>query len=329
MEPARPLKIWAVSDGRAGIEAQALGLAEAVARVRPAEVTVKRIAYRGALSRLPTALNRWPRRALAPGADPIEPPWPDLWIAAGRASLPFSIRMRRWSGGRTFVVQTQDPRLPPRLFDLVVPPRHDGLSGDNVLPITGAPNRVTPGRLEAARARFAGRLAGLPRPVVAVLVGGRSRAFDLPAERARALAAELSQALDAAGGSLLVSFSRRTPEPARAILAEALADRPGWLWDGEGENPYFAFLAAADLVAVTEDSTTMAAEAATAGKPILVLKLVGDSARMRRFHDDLEASGAARPFARRFEPWPCEPLHETDRAAAEILSRLADRSPPP
>ena len=27
-----PLKIWAVSDGRVGIEAQALGLAEAVAR---------------------------------------------------------------------------------------------------------------------------------------------------------------------------------------------------------------------------------------------------------------------------------------------------------
>ena len=33
------LTIWAVSDGRAGIEAQALGLAEAVARLRPAEIS--------------------------------------------------------------------------------------------------------------------------------------------------------------------------------------------------------------------------------------------------------------------------------------------------
>ena len=49
----RPIVIWAVSDGRAGIEAQALGLAEAVARVRPAEILVKRIGWRAGLGRLP------------------------------------------------------------------------------------------------------------------------------------------------------------------------------------------------------------------------------------------------------------------------------------
>lgn len=37
------LKIWAVSDGRAGIEAQAVGLADALARLTPAEVSVKQI----------------------------------------------------------------------------------------------------------------------------------------------------------------------------------------------------------------------------------------------------------------------------------------------
>jgi hypothetical protein len=33
------------------------------------------------------------------------------------------------------------------LFDLVVPPKHDRLSGDNVLSICGSPHRVTPERL--------------------------------------------------------------------------------------------------------------------------------------------------------------------------------------
>ena len=41
-----PLSIWAVSDGRAGIENQVLGLAEAVARLTPTEVTVKRLAFK-------------------------------------------------------------------------------------------------------------------------------------------------------------------------------------------------------------------------------------------------------------------------------------------
>jgi len=50
---APPLTIWAVSDGRVGIEAQVLGLAEAVARQRPAEILVKRIAWPFGLGRLP------------------------------------------------------------------------------------------------------------------------------------------------------------------------------------------------------------------------------------------------------------------------------------
>ena len=121
-----PLKIWAVSDGRAGIEAQVVGLADAVAALVPATVTLKRISYRAGLGRLPALFNPFPRAALTdPGQ--IARPWPDLWIAAGRATLPLSIRVRRWSRGKTFVVQLQDPRLPPQMFDLVIPPRHDRL----------------------------------------------------------------------------------------------------------------------------------------------------------------------------------------------------------
>src|SRR6185369_5196611 len=150
------LNIWAVSDGRTGIEAQALGLAEAVARLRPAQVTVKRIAWRAPFGRLPWGLIP-PRLALAP-ASGIAPPWPDIWIAAGRATLPLSTRVRRWSQGRTFVVQTQDPRTDLKPFDLVIPPTHDELSGPNVFPIVGAPNRMSPERLAAELARFRTRI---------------------------------------------------------------------------------------------------------------------------------------------------------------------------
>ena len=316
------LAIWAVSDGRSGIENQALGLAEAVARLRPAEITVKRIAYRDRIRWLPSLLNPFPRRGLTAASDPIAPPWPDLWIGAGRASLALSARVRRWSKGGTFVVQAQDPRMPASMFDLVVPPRHDRVHGDNVLSLTGAPNRLTPERLAADRARFAGLIDPLPRPRVAVLIGGRSRAFDLTPARAEALAAELDLALEQEGAALLMTFSRRTPEQARAILTGRLAHHPGAIWNGEGENPYYAFLAAADFIAVTEDSTNMAAEAAATGAPVFVLRMDGHSLRMRRFHEDLEARGAARPFGGAFYRWSYEPLRETDRAAAEIVRRL-------
>jgi len=314
---ARPLKIWAVSDGRAGIEAQALGLAEAVARLRPAHITVKRIGWRAGLGRLP-----W--RLIPPEArsgDPIEAPFPDIWIAAGRATLPLSTRMLKWAQGKTFVIQTQDPRAPLSGFDLVIPPEHDGLAGPNVFPIVGAPNRLSPERLTVELARFADRIAPLPHPRVAVIIGGKSRAHDLPPDRAAAVAAEVARAIEAAGGSLLLSFTRRTPAPAREAMSRALAHLPGIIWDGTGENPYFAFLAAADAILVTEDSTNLATDAASTGKPLFVLPMAGRSAKLARFHADLERRGIARRFTGGLTAAPYPPLAETDRAARELLRR--------
>lgn len=309
-----------MSDGRAGIEAQALGLAEAVARRRPAEVVVKRVAWKGRTGRLPWWLNLAPRRSLAPESG-IEPPWPDLWIAAGRATLPLSMRMRRWSKGQTFVVQAQDPRTPVGFYDLVVPPKHDRLAGDNVFPIVGSPGRVTRERLEQDFARFRAAIDPLPRPRVAVVIGGKSKAHDLSSERAAAMAREIEVPVVQEGGSILVSFTRRTPEPARALMTARLRHLPGLIWDGEGENPYFAFLAAADYILVTEDSTNLATDAASTGKPVFVMKMDGESMKLRRFHEDLESLGAARPFGGAFHSWAYEPLAETDRAAEEILRR--------
>lgn len=317
MAAPRPLRIWAVSDGRAGIEAQALGLAEAVARLKPAHIAVKRIGWRAGLGRLPWRLI--PPRAQS--GDPIAEPYPDIWIAAGRATLPLSTRMLKWSEGRTFVVQLQDPKAPLSAFDLVVPPEHDGLTGPNVFPILGAPNRITAEKLGLELARFQERLAPLLDPRVAVIVGGKSKAHDLSPARARALAAAIAAAVEGAGGALLLSFTRRTPPAAQAAMTAALRHLPGIIWDGTGENPYFAFLAAADAILVTEDSTNLATDAAATGKPLFVLPMDGRSAKLARFHAELQRRNIARPFVGELTAPPYAPLLETDRAARELLRR--------
>jgi mitochondrial fission protein ELM1 len=320
-----PITIWAISDGRAGIEAQAVGLAEAVARQTPARIVVKRVAWNGRIGRLPWWANWLPRRWLTPQSE-IHAPWPDLWIAAGRATLPLSIRAKRWSGGKTYVVQVQDPRVPAPMFDLVIPPKHDRLTGDNVLPITGSPHRVTVARLDSEYEKFKDRIDALPRPRVAVLLGGKSKAFDLSVERAAQMAHQIQLPLEQEGGSLLMTFSLRTPEPARALLTARLRHLPGIIWDGEGDNPYFAFLAAADYILVTEDSTNMATEAASTGKPVFILKMDGQSLKFRMFHEELERQGAARPYGGAFHGWTYDPVDETGRAAAEVVARMAGRT---
>ena len=322
---ARPLSIWVVSDGRAGIENQALGLAEAVQRLTPAEITIKHIRWRPLFDRLPSALKT--RAMLASSSDALDAPWPDLWIATGRATLPLSAHIKAWSGGKTFVVQTQDPRWANARYDLIVAPAHDDLSGDNVFEITGSPHRVTPQRIAEAAPAFADRITPLPHPRVAVLIGGKSKAFDLPEAHAADLADQIAAVVQASGGSLMLTFSRRTPQAAKAAMTARLSDLPGWIWDGSGENPMFAFLHFADHILVTEDSANMAAEAASTGKPVHVLPTIplksGD--KFARLHEDLQSRGATQPFDGTLEPWIYEPLAETYRAARAVLEAMRAR----
>lgn len=320
-----PLSIQVVSDGRIGMENQALGLAEGLARLTPAEIIVKRVRWRTLFDKLPSALKaRWMLDASSDAAFPAEgEAWPDIWIATGRATLPLSMMAK----GRTLVVQTQDPRWRTGDYDLVVAPAHDGVSGPNVLSITGSPHRVSADRLAEAAPAFADWIDPLPRPRVAVLVGGKSAAFDLTETHAADLADRIAAAVTAAGGSLMLTFSRRTPEAAKTTMTARLSALPGMIWDGAGANPYFAFLNAADHVLVTEDSANMAAEAASTGRPVHILPMIAlkPAGKFARLHADLRERGAARPFDGSLEGWTYPAINETERAARAVVELLEKR----
>ena len=104
-------------------------------------------------------------------------------------------------------------------------------------------------------------------------------------------------------------------------MTAILAGLPGIIWDGTGDNPYFAFLAAADAILVTEDSTNLATDAAATGAPLFTLSTPGHSPKLARFHAELRRRGVARPYVGDLTAEPYEPLAETDRAARELLRR--------
>jgi mitochondrial fission protein ELM1 len=324
-QPAEPINVWTVTDGRAGIEAQAVGLAEALSRRTPIRLTTKRVRIRAPWSWLAPGFVPASRTALATESDTVEPPWPDIWIGCGRASIPLSMGVRRWSNGRAFVVQLQDPRVNPREFDVVVPPIHDGLEGHNVLPIVGACHRVTPQGLDEAVLDFPRQLDELAPPRFAVLIGGKSKRQDISAKRAREIADALANVQRETGGTLMATLSRRTGEAARLQLRTYLAPHCALFYEGEGANPYFAMLGAADHIFVTADSVNMATEAAATGKPVHILAVDGSGGKLYRFHQSLVRRGCARPYTGRLEVWNYPPLLETDRVAAAILTAYTAR----
>ncbi len=309
---------WVLSDGKPGHQNPSLGLAEAIGL----EVTLKRVHVRPPWSRLPPQLWFAPFRAVAPGSDLLTPPWPDLLIAAGRRTVALSIAIRGRARGRTFTVQILDPTVPPDRFDLVVAPRHDRLSGANVISTVGSLNRVTTERLAAAARAFSDSVAHLPRPRVAVMLGGASKRHRLDQELAADIGDRLAALAANAGAGLMVTASRRTGDANEALVRARLDGVAAVMWDGVGENPYYGYLALADAVIVTSDSVAMACEALATGKPVHIIELPGGDAKFERFHQGLRSAGYTRPFAGTLERWEYPPLRETARVADEVRRRM-------
>jgi mitochondrial fission protein ELM1 len=324
--PAAPA-VWVLHDGKAGMASQALGLAEATGF----PFVEKRLDIRFPWSSLPPGLWLLPFRAVADAGARLTPPWPDLVVACGRNAAMPALAIKRASGGRTVAAQIQNPGIGHAEFDLFVVPEHDRFYGPRVIITQGAVHRVTPARLAAERRRFPA-LAAMPRPLLAVLIGGTNKAYRLSLQRLGEIVEGLVEILRAGGGSALVTPSRRTGEAEMALLRNRLKGFSASIWDGFGENPYFAFLALADAFLVTADSVSMISEAAATGKPVHILDLAGGNAKFSRFHAAMQAAGVTRPFIGRIESWSYRVPDDTARAGAAlrtlVLNRIEQRVSP-
>ncbi len=311
---------WVLHDGKAGMSSQALGLAEAAGFA----FAEKRLEIRFPWSCLPPLL--WPAPLDAPGGAGarLTPPWPDFVIACGRNAAMPALAIRRASGGHSIAAQIQDPGVGRGEFDLSIVPEHDRLRGPRVVVTRGAVHRVTPVRLAAERGRFPG-LAAMPRPVLAVLIGGSNKAYRLTLRRVAEIADAVAAILRERGGSALVTPSRRTGAEGLSLLQQRLSGLPGAIWDGAGENPYFAYLAMADAFLVTADSVSMISEAAATGKPVHILDLDGGNAKFARFHQIMRNAGITRPFVGRIEEWSYSAPDDTARAGAALRAVVLSR----
>lgn len=308
---------WVVTDGRPGMVNQCLGLAEALGL----DPIIKKVNLRGPWRQLsPFFLRVGKRWSLHTQSDRIEPPWPDLLIATGRHSVLASLRVKQHSP-KTFRVQVQNPAIHTDNFDLVITPRHDNLSGANVLSTQGSMHRITPDTLILGAKQWESSYAHLPHPRVAVLIGGPNGVYKMGPGEMESLARNLGQLCRDFGAGLMVTTSFRTGEENKTILKQALQGLPAVIWDGSCDNPYFGMLGLADAIIATPDSVNMVTEAASTGKPVYIADLPGNSRKFDEFHAVLQAQGITRPFNGTLENWTYQPINDTALAAQEIRRR--------
>ncbi len=306
------LPAWVLAEDKAGMLSQAIGLAEAASLIPE----IRLLRARGPQGWLTPAL--WWSPLAAVDAAALKPPATEAIIGCGGMAGAVLTALR----GRARTIMVQNPRRDLRNFDLVLAGTHDEISGPNVLVTRTALHRVTPERLEVAAIEWESRLAHLPRPLVAVLVGGSNGRLMLDRAVAEGLAGQLAEMLRRDRVGMIVTPSRRTDAAARATLERTLRPLGAMVWDGAGDNPYFGMLALADAIVVTSDSVSMVSEAVATRAPVLLAPLPGQSRRNALFLRPLVDAGRLRAFRGRLDLWPVEPIDDTQAAAAEVRRRL-------
>jgi hypothetical protein len=314
---------WVITDGKTGMDVQARGVADALGLA----YAMKRVAPSG----LWKVAAPWgpvdPRERFGEAASAFSPPWPAVAIASGRASIPYIRRLRKVAGPQTYTVVLQDPKTPANTADLIWVPAHDTRRGVNVISTPTAPHSFTPERLALLRATCPPPIAALPRPRIALVLGGKNGIYRFTEADDDRLGSALAM-LGRLGAGFMVTPSRRTHQRLMRTVEAATQGRPRLIWDGTGENPYPHFLAHADRLIVTADSVNMTGEAAATGRPVHVFTPSGGSVKFDRFHAALRSHGATRPLPDHIsslEDWTYAPLDSARTIAAEVEQRYLRR----
>jgi hypothetical protein len=270
-EPAPPPRVWLVLGDKPGDNAQVEVIAPALGWPCERKHVQMREPYVQGKPRVTPSLHH-----IDPAcSDPLEPPWPDLVITIGRRPSMVALWIAEQSRGRTKLVLLGKPSGMMERFDLVIAGAEAQLPPlPNVLPIALPLMRVDQARIAAAAEVWRARLAALPRPLVAFLIGGPTGPFLYDTSVVERLVAEAGK-LAEQGGTPYLTTSRRTPASVVAALRARLpAGAVLFAWaPAASDNPYLGLLGLADGFVVTGDSISMMVEIARLGRPLAILDL--------------------------------------------------------
>lgn len=312
--------VWGLVDDRTGHAAQVLGVIGKLGL----PYQLKRLEYNLLGRALPPGLQGSSLMGLDTARSaPIVQPWPALVIASGRRTVP-TLRAIKKASPSTVTVYLMWPGTTEGI-DLIAAPEHDNPPDEAHVIRTLAPlHAVTSETLASARQAWNTQFAHLPRPWVALCLGGNTKHGEYSANDWRTV---IGAAQELAGhGSLLITTSRRTPTDA-VKLVETLVNTPHLLhrWDIDKDNPYLGMLGAADSIVVTGDSLSMCAEACVTGKPVYIFapeKII--PAKHKKLHAALYARHMAKPLSEAHSSaWvPTTGLDEAAGVAREIRKRF-------
>ena len=309
------LKGLLLTEGMHGMISQVEGLAKAL----NINFTHRKVELKSFWNFIPPSLT--PRSNIS--FKEFEVPDFDLIISCGRKSVIPSIYLKQNSRKQIYNIHIQDPKINFKLFDFIIAPEHDEISGSNVISTKGAIHYLNKSEIVSNSEYLKSLIKTDKRKIFSLILGGPTKYYEYSKENIEKIFNKLSNLIQKEDFQLVVIPSMRTPKNT-IQFAKEFFDKNHTVIEQVDKKAYLSALALSEFIVVTCDSSSMISEAALTGKPIYVANILPKrkDKRFQKFRKLFKDLNIIKNLDDNHENWSYEILDETNRVAKIIKESL-------
>ena len=247
----------------------------------------------------------------------------DLIISCGRKSVIPSIYLKQNSRKQIYNIHIQDPKINFKLFDFIIAPEHDEISGSNVISTKGAIHYLNRSEILSNSEYLKSLIKTDKRKFFSLILGGPTKYYEYSKENIENIFNKLRNLIQKEDFQLVVIPSMRTPKNTIQFAKEFFGENHTVI-EQVDKKAYLSALALSEFIVVTCDSSSMISEAALTGKPIYVANILPKrkDKRFQKFRKLFKDLNIIKNLDDNHENWSYEILDETNRVAKIIKEKL-------
>ena len=240
----------------------------------------------------------------------------DLIISCGRKSVIPSIYLKQNSRKQIYNIHIQDPKINFKLFDFIIAPEHDEISGSNVISTKGAIHYLNKSEIVSNSEYLKSLIKTDKRKIFSLILGGPTKYYDYSTKNMKHIFSIFYKLLKKHDFQLVVIPSMRTPLNTIHYAKEFFGENHTVIMNVD-KKAYLSALAISENIVVTCDSSSMISEAALTGKPIYVANILPKrkDVRFQNFRNLFRELNITRNLGEEIENWNYQKLDETNRVA--------------
>ena len=253
---------------------------------------------------------------------------PKYIISAGRKTAPIALFLRKKHNFLSKIIQIMRPEINLNKFDFVIVPEHDEPKlpyPKNLILSIGALTKITPNYEEKNYQEFANQFQNLPKPIIALLLGGSTKKTKFSLKSAEKLINQILLIQKNMNATLIVVNSRRTSIEINNFIKKINQKNLIFFDYNEvkNNNPFSLILNFANFFVISGDSVSMISECCSLGKPVFIFDDdIISSKKHQKFHKILIEKKYAKYFDKKcleFNDFNCSILNEVKRISQIIF----------